>query len=133
MPPYSKNLAVWRRTFSDFVPRGDFGLLEAQAKGLERVANFRAQPQFKDRFVDAHYLEVQEDPMAVVRQVYRHFGLPLSADSEAAMSHWLGIDRAEHDRGPRHVYTLEDYDLDVDKVDRVFGEYIRSSGVQLER
>ena len=129
----SKNLAVWRRTFSDFVPRGDFGLLEAQAKGLERVANFRAQPQFKDRFVDAHYLEVQEDPMAVVRKVYRHFGLPLSADSEAAMTYWLKIDRAEHDRGPRHVYTLEDYDLDVDKVDRVFGEYIRSSGVQLER
>ena len=129
----SKNLAVWRRTFSEFVPRGDFGLLEAQAKGLERVADFRAQPQFKDRFVDAHYLDVQADPMAVVRAVYRHFGLPLSAHSEAVMTHWLETDRAEHSKGPRHVYALEDYDLDVAKVDSVFGEYIKRSGVQLER
>jgi Sulfotransferase family len=129
----SKNLAVWRRTFSDFVPRGDFGLLEAQAKGLERVAEFRAQPQFKDRFVDAHYLDVQADPMAVVRAVYRHFGLSLSADSEAVMTHWLETDRAEHSKGPRHVYALEDYDLDLAKVDSVFGEYIKRSGVQLER
>lgn len=129
----SKNLAVWRRTFSDFVPRGDFGLLEAQAKGLERVAEFRAQPKFKDRFVDVHYLDVQEDPMAVVRKVYRHFDLPLSPASEAIMTSWLESDRAEHSKGPRHVYALEDYDLDVVKIDTVFGDYIKRSGVQLER
>lgn len=129
----SKNLAVWRRTFSDFVPRGDFGLLEAQAKGLERVADYRAQSKFKDRFVDAHYVDVQEDPMAAVRKVYRRFDLPLPPDSEAAMTRWLKTDRAEHSKGPRHVYALADYDLDVAKVDSVFGEYIKRSGVQLER
>ena len=71
--------------------------------------------------------------MVVARRVYRHFGLPLSADSEAAMTQWLKIDRADHGKGPRHVYALEDYELDLVKVDKVFGDYIKSFGVQLER
>jgi hypothetical protein len=129
----SSNLVAWRKTFSDLVPPGEFGQLERQAVGLKNVAAFRARPELKGRFFDAHYLDVQRDPMQVVNAIYRHFGIALEPGSEAAMRRWLQQDRDGHAKGARHSYNLESYGLDAASIDAVLGEYIREFGVQLER
>jgi len=133
IPSLSNNLAVWRKTFSDVAPQGDFGMLELQAAGLENVARFRAQPGFRDRFFDAHYLKVQADPVAVLKQAYAAFGIPLDTTRMAAIRAWMAHDREGHAAGARHSYRLADYGLDYAAIDRVMGAYIRTFGVELER
>ncbi|HLZ96678.1 MAG TPA: sulfotransferase [Steroidobacteraceae bacterium] len=133
VPSLAKNLAVWRKTFSDEVPSGGFGMLELQAAGLKRVSAFRADPRFKDRFADAHYLDVQRDPIGAVRRLYRQFGIDWSESRAGGLRAWLEANREDHAQGPRHTYSLEQFDLDLAKIDAVMGDYIRSCGVQLER
>jgi hypothetical protein len=133
VPSLAKNLAVWRKTFSDEVPSGGFGMLELQAAGLKRVAEFRADLEFKDRFADAHYLDVQKDPIGEVQRLYRQFGIDLSTPRAAALRRWLADNREGHSKGPRHTYSLDQFDLDLAKIDTVMGDYIHSCGVQLER
>jgi hypothetical protein len=133
VPSLAKNLSVWRKTFSDQVPRGGFGMLELQAAGLKQVAEFRAHAKFRDRFADAHYLDVQEDPISEVQRLYRQFGIDLSEPRAEALRVWLKGNRDTHAQGPRHTYSLEQFDLDLAKIDTVMGDYIRSCGVQLER
>ncbi len=133
IPSLSNNLVVWRKTFSDLVPSGDFGMLELQAAGLANVARFRDQPQFRDRFFDAHYLEVQADPIAVLKRAYGGFSVPFDAAREKAVRTWMRQDREGHAKGARHAYKLDDYGLDHAAIDRVMGDYIRTFGVQLER
>lgn len=133
MASLASNFVALRKTFSDATLSGDFGMLQAQARGLGNIARVRALPEFKDRFVDAHYVDVQADPMAVVKRIYAHFDLPLPAEREAAMKAWLQRDVAEHAGAHRHSYQLEDYGLDHARVDAVLGDYIRACGVQLER
>ena len=133
VPSLAKNLAVWRKTFSDEVPSGGFGMLELQAAGLKRVAEFRADLEFKDRFADAHYLDVQKDPIGEVQRLYRQFGVDLSTPRAAALRRWLADNREGHSKGPRHTYSLDQFDLDLAKIDTVMGDYIHSCGVQLER
>ena len=129
----SSNLVAWRKTFSDLVPPGEFGQLERQAIGLKNVAAFRSRPELKARFFDAHYLDMQRDPMKVVSEIYRHFDIPLEARSESVMRSWLQQDRDSHAKGARHSYSLESYGLDVASIDAVLGEYIKEFDVQLER
>lgn len=133
VPSLSSNLAAWRKTFSDLVPPGDFGMLELQAGGLANVAGFRSQPQYRDRFFDAHYLDVQADPIGVLRRAYAFFGVPFDETREAAIRQWMRQDRDGHSKGARHDYRLDDYGLDYAAIDRVMGDYMRAFGVQLER
>ncbi len=133
IPSLSNNLAVWRKTFSDLVPPGDFGMLELQAGGLANVARFRDQPQYSGRFFDAHYLDVQADPIAVLRHAYAFFGVPFDDVRERAIRLWMRQDQEGHAKGPRHSYRLDDYGLDYAAIDRVMGDYMRAFGVQLER
>jgi hypothetical protein len=133
IPSLSNNLAVWRRTFSDTVPAGDFGMLELQAEGLANVARFRAQPRFRDRFFDAHYLDVQADPIAMLKRAYDTFDVGFDDEREATIRAWMRQDREAHAKGARHAYRLDDYGLDYAAIDRVMGGYIRDFNVQLER
>ncbi len=133
LPSLSNNLAVWRKTFSDVVPGGAFGMLELQAAGLKNVAEFRAQPRYRNQFFDAHYLDVQADPMGVLHRAYAHFGIALDAPREAAIRAWMQSDREQHAKGPKHAYKMSDFGLNHEEIDRVLGDYIRTFNVQLER
>jgi len=133
IPSLANNLLQYRKLYSSLRPAGSFGMLELQASGLARVDAVRDQPQYGSRFVDAHYSDVQADPMAVVRRIYSHFGLPLPAASAAAMQAWLGRDRGEHAAGPKHVYHGDDFGVDHAEIDRHFGAYLRRYNVELER
>jgi hypothetical protein len=133
IPSLANNLLQYRKLYSTLRPAGTYGMLELQAQGLARVDAIRARPELAERFIDAHYVDVQADPMAVVHRIYRHFGMPLPAESEAAMRSWLARDRSDHAAGPKHSYSGEDFGVDHAEIDRHFGDYLGRYNVALER
>jgi hypothetical protein len=133
IPSLSNNLTVWRRTFSDEVKPSDFGMMEHQAEGLRKLAVLRARPEMAGRFFDAHYLDVQVDPVSVLRACYRQFGIEFSPQREASVRAWMEADRASHAKGPKHAYALDDFGLDLDKIDRVYADYFSEYNVAKER
>ena len=133
IPSLANNLLQYRKLYSTLRPAGTYGMVELQAKSLARVDAIRDQARFSERFVDAHYADVQADPMAVVRRIYSHFDMPLPAASEAAMQAWLSRDRSAHAAGPQHHYSAEDFGVDHAEIDAHFGAYLRRYDVALER
>jgi len=63
-----------------------------------------------EQFFDMHFPEFIQDPVAMARRIYEHFGLDLSHDDETIMSGFL----AENPPGKhgKHSYTLERFGLD---------------------
>jgi hypothetical protein len=133
IPSLSSNLVALRRLFSDQVETGDFGMAKLQADSLDVVSRVRARPGVGTHFFDAHYLDVQADPLAVVRAIYAHFDLPYTPATQASMQAFLARDRTAHASGPRHSYTLEQYGIDLREIDSAMGPYVRQYGVRLER
>ncbi|MGE0742501.1 MAG: sulfotransferase [Hyphomonadaceae bacterium] len=133
IPSLSNNLTVWRRTFSDEVKPSDFGMMEHQAEGLRKLAAMRRRPGIEERFYDAHYLDVQKDPFAVLRGCYEKFGIAFTPQREATVRAWMDEDRASHAKGPKHAYGLSEFGLDLEKIDRVYADYYADFNVVKER
>ena len=129
----SNNLAVNRSLFSDVVPPGSFGMLDLQAAGMAKVAAKRAEPGLADRFFDAHFLDVQADPIGVLRRCYDQFGIVLPSERENRVRDWIAADRAAHAKTGTHSYEMESFGLDYALVDAKMGGYIRDFNVALER
>jgi hypothetical protein len=127
----SNNLAVNYGLFSDHTPAGSFGMLDRQSQSMRRAADVRdARP---DQFFDAHYLQVQADPLKELRRCYDRFGVAFDDARETAVKIWMDADRESHAKGPKHAYTMEAFDLDYAGIDRVMADYIRDFNVSLER
>lgn len=133
LPSLSSNLVALRRMFSDRPESGDFGMAQLQADSMATISKVRSQPAAAGRFIDAHYLDVQADPLAVVRRIYDYFGFEFTAAAEVAMRSWLDADRSQHAKGDRHSYSVEQYGIDLAQIDAAMGEYIRDYGITLER
>jgi hypothetical protein len=127
----SNNLAANYSLFSDKVPSGSFGMLDRQSQAMQRAA--AARDAYPNQFFDAHYLDVQADPIAVLRRCYDKFGITLDDARESAIRDWMDADREAHARGPRHAYDMESFALDYESVDAAMGGYIRDFNVALER
>jgi len=104
--------AVLRRTFSRFVdplrvgPEVTRMLAEDIRRGFEARANGCAPPE---QFADVWYAEMLNNPLEVVRRVYRHFALPLSAEVMERMQRYVATNPKDKE-GP-HVYSLEEFGL----------------------
>jgi len=95
-------------------------VLEYLARSLESA--LAARDRDPDRFIDIRFDDFAADNMAVIRQVYSHFALPLSAEAEATMSaHVRDNPRGKHGA---HQYDLEKYDLTAARVKDRFAGYI---------
>ncbi|MGR4865713.1 sulfotransferase family protein [Caulobacter sp. LARHSG274] len=127
----SNNLAVNYGLFSNVTPAGSFGMLERQSQSMRRAAQVRNERP--DQFFDAHYLEVQADPLRELARCYAQFGVSFTPERAAAVEAWMAADREAHARGPRHAYSMEAFDLDYASIDQVMGGYIRDFNVRLER
>ena len=79
----------------------------AMRKGIAFRESGKAAPE---SFFDMHFSEFIQDPVAMVRRIYQHFGLELSPAAEERMSGFL----AENPPGKhgKHSYTLERFGLD---------------------
>ncbi|MCB9761633.1 MAG: sulfotransferase [Alphaproteobacteria bacterium] len=95
--------------------------LELWAWHIERNLAARAQAA-PERVFDVSYRALVADPIAVIRSIYEHFGLPMSHAFEEALQ--AAIDAREKNTHARHVYALADYGLHEDGVRERFTAYL---------
>ena len=95
--------------------------LELWAWSAERAQRVReARPE---RFFDVRYTDFRRDPIAVVRAIYRHFGLALSDETEQRMRQWLaGNPRDKHGQ---HEYQAERFGLSEAAIHERFADYMK--------
>lgn len=71
---------------------------------------------------DIHFDDAVADPIGQVARVYDAIGVPLTAQAQDAMRHWLDVRPRE---GARPPYRLADFGLHPEQVDERFAEYNR--------
>ena len=106
--------AVLRRTFSRSVDPLTVGPEVSRMLAGDIRRGFAARDAGcapPERFLDVWYTQLMDDPLAVVRTIYRHFNLALSADVEARMRTYLAAN--PKDRSGQHVYSLAEFGLDA--------------------
>ena len=74
------------------------------------------------------YSDLIADPVAVIHDVYKHFGLPPDG-AEPAVRAWLDDPGNRSDRYGRWTYDLADYEVSADEVRERFGSYQERFGV----
>jgi len=72
---------------------------------------------------DLRYTNLVNDPVAAVKDIYKHFDLNMNMAHERRMNIWLQ-DNPQHKHG-KHQYSLEMFDLSSDEVRESFSEYIK--------
>ncbi len=104
---------------------------------MERAVDFRlAHPELEDRWVDVNYLDLVQDPLAIVQIIYDHFGWPLSQETEDRMDDWLYWQSQRRRKEKRHRYDLADYGLTPEAVNEAFAQYrqfITDKGIRSSR
>jgi hypothetical protein len=96
-------------------------------KMMESILKFRVgqsdkHDQVRKNIFDVFYDDLMKEPVAIVRQIYDHFGLRWSQEFETAMHSWLR-DNPQGKQG-RHSYSLSDFDLTHEDIVTRYGAYI---------
>lgn len=83
-----------------------------------------------ERFVDSHYLDLIEDPVAAIGKIYANAGLDWPEGHAARIESYL----RDKPRGKfgRHAYTLEEYGLDEATVRETYAGYVEAYGIRRE-
>lgn len=101
------------------------------ARGLENTMSVRDRTQLEpQRVFDMQFTEFIADEVAMVRRIYDHFGIELSAAAESRMRRFLAANPA--DKHGRHRYTLADAGLDAATERRRYAAYQERFGVKSE-
>ena len=82
-----------------------------------------ARADIDRRWVDVRYVDLVNDPMSVVTDIYARFGWTLASPSVEAMQDWLKSQEEERRKEPSHEYTLEDYGITAEAVNDAFKPY----------
>ena len=80
----------------------------------------------KEQFYDLEYKTLTKDPLAAVRNIYKHFDLDLTPEVEASMKAYVR-DNPQHKHG-KHKYSLSDYGLSTQDMKRSFAPYLNYFG-----
>jgi hypothetical protein len=93
------------------------------------------QNAFRDRhgknaIHDIQYIEQMRDPMGQIRKLYAHFGEPLSAAANSAMTRLLK--QNPQGKHGKHEYSLEEFGLDAAGVRHHFRDYCERFGIPLK-
>ena len=124
VPSIASLHVVLRRTFSRAVdplavgPEVSRMLADDIRRGFAARDDGCAPPE---RFLDVWYTQLMDDPFAVVRRIYRHFDLPLSAEVEGRMRTYLATN--PKDRAGPHRYSLAEFGLDAEVERARYREY----------
>ena len=91
---------------------------------LNGAMQFRtSHPALDRRWIDVRYVDLVDDPMAVVNDIYARLGWPLEPAAARAMQEWLTLQEEQRRQEPRHEYQLEDYNLTPEAVNEAFAPY----------
>jgi hypothetical protein len=104
-------------------------VVELWAKHLERAIQARKRlSDRKGQFFDVQFRDTVKDPIAVVRNIYEHFDIPLTEEAQRGMQAYID----NNPRGKRgvHRYTQEDFGLDNERDAQRFAAYCEAFGVE---
>jgi hypothetical protein len=87
-----------------------------------RVGQSDKHDQVRTNIFDVFYDDLMKEPVAIVRQIYDHFGLCCSEQFEKAMHAWLR-DNPQGKQG-RNTYSLSDFDLTHEDIATRYDTYI---------
>jgi len=121
----------WLRT--DAVDPTTFGQLALGGFSfmLNNVMEQRRAGELPDaQFVDSHFLDLMDDPIAALRKVYDRAGLDWTEGHAERITAYLR-DKPKGKHG-KHEYTLEEYGLDATTVDAAYANYVDYYGIRRE-
>jgi len=84
----------------------------------------------EQRFFDASFSAICADPIAVVGDIYAHFGIPFSRDAHTRMRDYLRH-HPRHQYG-RHDYRAADFGLDATREESLYADYLSRFGAYLD-
>lgn len=87
------------------------------SEAQRRTERIRAE-RSADQFFDVDHAEFHKDPIGVVRRLYTHFGLTLTAEVEQKMRDWLAANPAG--KLGEHHYSLDDFGLTPEQIRDAF-------------
>ena len=91
---------------------------------LNGAIRFRAlRPELEPRWVGVSYVDLVEDPMAVVNDICERLNRRFEPDARESMEDWLSRQAEQRRREPRHRYSLEVFGLTRERVDAAFTPY----------
>ena len=90
------------------------------------MAQRDAMPDKDSRFFDVQFSDIITDPIAIIDNLYQHFGFDFSTEARQAMQHYL--DHRPRDKHGTHQYTLEDFSLSRKAHKPLFQEYNQRYG-----
>ncbi len=98
--------------------------LAMMSRMLNGAMEFRAACTDVDRrWVDIRYVDLVDDPMSVVKDIYARFGWTLAPADTETMQGWLRNQEEERRKEPSHEYRLEDYGITAEAVNDAFSPY----------
>jgi hypothetical protein len=83
----------------------------------------RARTRAPGQFLDVLQSDIQREPMAVVQNIYQHFGLTLGDEARARMLE--RISAAPEARHGEHRYSAQTFGLDAAGINQHFASYIQ--------
>ena len=82
------------------------------------------------RILHLSFSEISADPVAMVRRIYEHHGLEVSAEFQSRVEAWLADPENAVDRCGRYPYSYEAFGLDREWVQELFADYSRYFGLE---
>lgn len=100
------------------------------AELVMRAVRFRREhPSEQGRFHDVAFNRFMTEPEATLAAIYAHCGLPFTAAARDAMLGYLdGRPRTKHGT---HRYSLDQFGLTPEALERLFADYVAASGAYL--
>lgn len=99
--------------------------------GVERAMAARDAHGDESSFFDVDFMQLVQDPIAMVRRIRDHFDIEHPPNAEALMQEWL--DNKRSDTRGRHIYSAEQWSLDHDSVYADFQPYIDRFQIPVKR
>ena len=82
------------------------------------------------RFFDVSFSALCSNPIAVIDDIYSHFGMHLSREAEVRMREYLK--HRPRDLYGKHIYSSEDYGLERSHESSLYSEYLSHYGDYLQ-
>lgn len=115
-------LKAVRPMFSDAVDLKDIGtnMLDTFDTMIERTIAYKEKHGWNSIY-DLQYADVMRDPIGAIKNVYKHFDEPFTAEAEAAMNAYMANN--QQGKHGKHTYSLEDYGLSKEQIRAHFKDY----------
>lgn len=118
------SLAMWTMVSDEQNPQfAGQAMLWWWQKAMSTYLQTRDRLGLDERIIDLQYEDIRNSAVSIVDDVYRRSGRALSAEQLQFAQDWDNSNE-QHQHG-KHAYSLEEFGLDTEQIDRGFADYIQ--------